>query len=69
MDLSRAINRLSLISKLKLLESLNKMVKWMSDYPTDYKPISYKRYLEVIFLLSWSELYIAKFLNYMDSKN
>ena len=35
---------------------------WMSDCPIDYKPISYRRYVDDIFLFS-SELHVTKFLN------
>ena len=41
---------------------------WMSDWPIDYKPISYKRYVDDTFLFS-SELHITKFLNYINSKH
>ena len=37
--------------------------EWMSDYPVDYKPISYRRYVEDTFLLFSSELHETKFLN------
>ena len=41
----------------------------MCDYPIDYKPISYRRYVEDTFLLFSSELHVTKFLNYMNSKH
>ena len=40
----------------------------MSDCPNDYKPISNIRYVNDTFLLFSSELYVTKFLNYMNSK-
>ena len=43
--------------------------QWMSDCPVNYKPISYKRYVENIFLLFPSELHLSKFLNHMNSKH
>ena len=42
--------------------------QWMSDCPIDYKPISYRRYVDDTFLLFSSELHVTKFLNYMNSK-
>ena len=41
----------------------------MSDSPIDYKPISYRRYVDNTFLLFSSELHVTKFLNYMNSKH
>ena len=43
--------------------------QWMPDCPSDYKPISYRRYVDNVFLLFLSELYITKYLNYMNSKH
>ena len=43
--------------------------QWMSDCPIDYKPISYRRYVDDTFLLFSSELHVTKFLNYMNSKH
>ena len=43
--------------------------QWMFDCPVDYKPISYRRYVDDTFFLFSSELYVAKFLNYMSSKH
>ena len=43
--------------------------QWMSDCPIDYKPISYRRYVDDTFLLSSSELHVTKFLNYTNSKH
>ena len=43
--------------------------RWMSDCPSDYKPISYGRYVDNVFLLFLSELYVTKYLNYMNSKH
>ena len=40
----------------------------MSDFPIDYKPISYERYVDDTFLLFSSELHVTKVLNYMNSK-
>ena len=40
----------------------------MSDFPIDYKPISYGRYVDDTFLLFSSELHVTKVLNYMNSK-
>ena len=41
----------------------------MFDCSIDYKPISYRRYIDDGFLLFWSELYVTKFFNYMNSKH
>ena len=41
----------------------------MCDCPIDYKPISYRRYVDDTFLLFSSELHVTKFLNYMNSKH
>ena len=41
-------------------------VQRMSDCPIDYKPISYRRYVDDTFLLFSSELHEIKFLNYMN---
>ena len=41
----------------------------MSDYPIDYKPLSYRRYVDDTFLLFISELHITKFLNDMNSRH
>ena len=43
--------------------------QWMFDFPIDYKATSYRRYVDNTFLLISSELHIAKFLNYMNSKH
>ena len=43
--------------------------QWMPDCPIDYKPISYRRYVDDTFLLFSSELPVTKFLNYMNSKH
>ena len=43
--------------------------QWKSDCPIDYKPISYRRYVDDTFLLFSSELQVTKFLNYMNSKH
>ena len=40
----------------------------MSDSPIDYKPTSYRRYVDNTFLLFSSELHVTKFFNYMNSK-
>ena len=42
--------------------------QWMSEYCIDYKPFSYRRYVEDTFLLFSSELHATKFLNYINSK-
>ena len=41
-------------------------VQWMSDCPIDYKPISYRRYVDDTLLLFSLEFYVAKFLNCMN---
>ena len=43
--------------------------QWMFDCPVDYKPISYRRYVDDTIFLFSSELYVAKYLNYMSSKH
>ena len=42
--------------------------QWMSDCCIDYKPFSYRRYVDDTFLLFSSELHATKFLNYINSK-
>ena len=41
----------------------------MSDFPINYKPISYRSYVEDTFLLFSSELHVTKFVNLMKSKH
>ena len=41
----------------------------ISDCPIDYKPISYRWYVDNTFLLFLSELHVIKFLKYMNSKH
>ena len=43
--------------------------QWMSDCPINYKPISYRRYVDNTFFLFSSELHKTKFLNYRNSKH
>ena len=43
--------------------------QWMFDCPIDYKPISYRRYVDDTFLLFSCELHATKFLNYRNSKH
>ena len=43
--------------------------QWMSHFPINYKPISYRKYVDDIFLLFSSELHVAKFLSYMNSEH
>ena len=43
--------------------------QWMSDCPIDYKPISYRRYVDAVFLLFFSELWVTKYLNCMNPKH
>ena len=43
--------------------------QWMSDFPIDYKPILYRRYVDDTSLLLSSELHVTKFLNYINSKH
>ena len=43
--------------------------QWMSECPIDYKPFSYRRYVDDTFLLFSSELHVTKFLNYINSKH
>ena len=43
--------------------------QWMSDCPIDYKPISYRRYVDDTILFFSSELQVNKFLNFMNSKH
>ena len=44
-------------------------VQWMSDCPIDYKPISYRRYVDAVCLLFFSELWVTKYLNCMNPKH
>lgn len=41
----------------------------MFDWPIDYKPISYKNYIDDSFLLFLSELQVTKFSRYTNSKH
>ena len=43
--------------------------QWTSDCPIDYEHISYRRYVDVAFLLFSSEFYMTKLLNFMNSKH
>ena len=43
--------------------------RWMSDCPIDYKPISYRRYVDHTFLIFFDTIHVAKFLNYNNSKH
>ena len=43
--------------------------QWMSELPIDYKPTSYRRYLDDTFLLFLTELDVTKFLNYTNPKH
>ena len=43
--------------------------QWMCDCLIDYKPISYRWYVDDTFLLFSSALHVTKFLNYMNSKH
>ena len=41
----------------------------MFDWPINYKPISYKNYIDDSFLLFLSELQVTKFSRYTNSKH
>ena len=43
--------------------------QWISDCPIDYKPVSYRWYIDDTFLLFLSELHVDNFLNYMNCKH
>ena len=43
--------------------------QWMSDCPIDYKPISYRRYVDDVFLLFLSELWVTEYLNCTNPKH
>ena len=43
--------------------------QFLSDCPMDYKPISYRRYVDDTLLLFSSKLHVIKFLNYINPKH
>ena len=43
--------------------------QWTSDSPIDYEHISYRRYVDNVFLLFSFELHRTKLLNFMNSKH
>ena len=43
--------------------------QFLSDFPIDYKPISYRRYVDDTLLLFSSKLHVIKFLNYVNPKH
>ena len=43
--------------------------QWMSGFPIDYKPISYRRYFDDTFLFFSSDFHVTKFLYYINSKH
>ena len=42
---------------------------WLNDYPEDFKPVCYRRYVDDIFALFRSPDHLEKFTNYLNSKN
>ena len=42
--------------------------KWLNDCPNNFKPVFYKRYVDVIFVLFKKSKHIQLFVNYMNSK-
>ena len=43
--------------------------KWLNDCPNNFKPISYKRYVDDIFVLFKKSGHVQLFVNYMNSKH
>ena len=43
--------------------------KWLSECPSEFKPITYKRYVDDCFLIFKSKEHATKFLNYLNSKH
>ena len=43
--------------------------QFLSDCPIDYKPISYRRYVDDTLLLFSTKLHVIKFLNYINPKH
>ena len=43
--------------------------KWLSDCPTEYRHIFYKRYIDDTFLLFRNETHAPMFLNYLNNKH
>ena len=43
--------------------------QFLFDCPMDYKPISYRRYVDDTLLLFSSKLHVIKFLNYINPKH
>ena len=43
--------------------------RWLSDCPSDFKPITYKRYVDDTFLIFRSPDHISKFLDYLNNKH
>ena len=43
--------------------------KWLQDCPNDFKPVSYRRYVDDIFALFSSHDHVDKFKKYLPSKH
>ena len=43
--------------------------KWLSDRPSEYKPVLYRRCVDDTFLLFQDELHIQQFLDYLNSQH
>ena len=42
---------------------------WLNDCPSDFKPITYKRYVDDTFLIFESPSHVSKFLNFLNNKH
>ena len=42
---------------------------WLNDCPSDFKPITYKRYVDDTFLIFKSPSHVSKFLNFLNDKH
>ena len=42
---------------------------WLENCPSYFKPIVYRRFVDDIFLLSWSKDHVEKFRNYLNKQH
>ena len=42
---------------------------WLNEYPSQFKPVVYRRYVDDIFVLFKSKEHVKLFVNYMNSKH
>ena len=42
---------------------------WLNDWPDDFKPVLYRRCVDDIFILFWSESHIEPFFQYITTRH